>query len=135
MLSAIFIGIGCKCGVGADAVAALARATLLDAPPFLRAVLFTPARKADEPGLRAAAAALGLALVFLDDAELLARQDEFAARGAAPSPVAREKTGFASVAEAAALMGGGPGARLILPRRAADGVTCAVAAQASELDT
>jgi cobalt-precorrin 5A hydrolase len=135
MLSAISIGIGCKSGVGAEAVAALTRSTLLEAPPFARAVLFTPARKAGEPGLRAAASTLGFALVFLDDAEFLARQDEFSARGAAPSAVAREKTGFASVAEAAALMGGGPDARIIVPRRAADGVTCAVAAKASELDT
>jgi cobalt-precorrin 5A hydrolase len=135
MLSEIAIGLGCKSGVGADAVAALTRTTLRDAPPFARAVLFTPARKAAEPGLHAAAAALGLALVFLDDAEFLARQAEFATRGAKPSLVAHERTGLASVAEAAALMGGGPASRLILPRRAADGVTCAVAAQASEVDS
>jgi cobalamin biosynthesis protein CbiG len=134
MLSEIAIGLGCKSGVGAEAIAALTRATLLDAPPFARAVLFTPARKSGESGLRAAAATLGLALVFLDDAELLARQDEFSARGAQPSRIARERTGFASVAEAAALMGGGPDARLILRRRAADGVTCAVAARASEVE-
>lgn len=134
MLSEIAIGLGCKSGVGAEAVAALTRATLLDAPPFARAVMFTPARKAGEPGLRAAAATLGFMLVFLDDAELLARQDEFSARGAQASEIARTRTGFASVAEAAALMGGGPESRLIVPRRAADGVTCAVAAKASELD-
>ena len=56
---------------------------------------------------------------------------------AAPRPpcVAKEKTGFASVAEAAALMGGGPNAILIAPRRAKNNVTCALAAPADELKT
>ena len=128
MLSEIAIGIGCRKGVSADSVAALAREILRDTPPFFRAKIFTIGRKADEPGLHEAAASLGFPLVFLHEAEFLARQGEFLSRGAAASPRVEALTGFASIAEAAALMGGGPQARLILRRRAADGVTVAIAA-------
>jgi len=105
----------------------LLRTTLDDAPPFERATLFTVARKFGEAGLLEAAAYMGFEIVFLDEMEFLARQDEFLQRGAAPSRKAHELTGFSSIAEAAALMGGGSNAKLILRRRAADGVTCAVA--------
>jgi cobalt-precorrin 5A hydrolase len=134
MLSELALGFGCKTGVRAQDVAGLARALLAEAPPFKHARMFTPARKGREAGLHEAAAALGLELILLDDAEFLARQPEFLARGAAPSARALAATGLSSVAEAAALMGGGPGARLILRRRAAAGVTCALAAQAQELE-
>ncbi|HTI02212.1 MAG TPA: cobalamin biosynthesis protein, partial [Acidisoma sp.] len=40
---------------------------------------------------------------------------------------AQREVGLASVAEAAALAGAGPGGRLVLARIAADGVTCALA--------
>ena len=128
MLSDIAIGIGCRKGASADSIAALARELLRDAPPFSRARIYTIGRKADEAGLHEAAAFLGFPLVFLHEAEFLARQGEFLSRGAAASPRAEALTGFASVAEAAALMGGGPQARLILRRRAAHGVTVAIAA-------
>jgi cobalt-precorrin 5A hydrolase len=127
MLNEIAIGVGCKKGAGAAAVIELLRTTLDDAPSFGRATMFTVARKFGEPGLREAADYLGFEIVFLDETEFLARQDEFLQRGAAPSRKAHELTGFSSIAEAAALMGGGPQAKLILRRRAADGVTCAVA--------
>lgn len=132
MLSEIAIGVGCKQGATAAAVIALLRTTLDDAPPFGRATIFTVARKFGEPGLREAGLYLGFEIVFLDETEFLARQDEFMRRGAAPSRKAHELTGFSSVAEAAALMGGGPRATLILRRRAMDGVTCAVAAVETE---
>jgi cobalt-precorrin 5A hydrolase len=128
MLSEIAIGIGCRKGVSAESIAALAREMLADAPPFSRAKIFTIGRKADETGLKEAAASLGFALVFLHEAEFLARQGEFLSRGASASTPVEALTGFASVAEAAALMGGGPQARLILRRRAAHGVTAAIAA-------
>jgi cobalt-precorrin 5A hydrolase len=133
MLSPVAIGIGCRKGATAQAIAGLVQEMLGDAPPFSGATLFSIARKSEEAGLRDAAKALGLDLVFLDDAEFLARQGEFSARGAAASTKSLETTGFASVAEAAALMGGGPTARLILRRRAAHGVTCALAAPADAL--
>ncbi|WP_294536242.1 cobalamin biosynthesis protein [uncultured Rhodoblastus sp.] len=128
MLSEIAIGVGCRKGASAQSIAALAREILADAPAFSRAKIFTIGRKSDEPGLHEAAGALGLPLVFLDEAEFLARQGEFLLRGASASPRSQALTGLASVAEAAALMGGGHEARLILRRRAAHGVTAAIAA-------
>jgi cobalamin biosynthesis protein CbiG len=132
MLSEIAIGIGCRSGAPHEAIARLVREMLGEVQPFARATLFSIARKSNEAGLQAAAQALGFALVFVDDAEFLARQAEFAARGAETSAKSLETTGFASVAEAVALMGGGPTARLILRRRAEKGVTCAIAAPANE---
>ena len=129
----IAIGLGCSSRATAEEIRALVRDMLAAAPACAEATLFTLARKADHAALRAAAAQLGMAIIFLDEAEFAARQPEFFARGAAPSPTACEKTGFASVAEAAALMGGGSGARLIAPRRATKNVTCALAAPADEL--
>jgi cobalamin biosynthesis protein CbiG len=134
MLSEIAIGFGCRRGASAATIAALVEDVLCAAPPHGQAKIFTIARKAEEEGLRAAAASLGLPIVALDETEFAARQDEFCARGATPSEKTREKTGFASVAEAAALMGAGPSARLILRRRARDGTTCAVAAVLSGQD-
>jgi cobalt-precorrin 5A hydrolase len=128
MLREIAIGIGCRRGVSAGSIVTLACEILADSPPFSRAKIYTIGRKADEPGMHEAAASLGFPLVFLHEAEFLARQGEFLARGAKTSPRAEALTGFASVAEAAALMGGGPQARLILRRRAAGGVTVAIAA-------
>ncbi len=134
MLREIAIGFGCRKGASTAAIAALLQEVLRVAPPHAQAKIFTLARKAEEEGLRAAAASLGLQIVALDETEFAARQDEFCARGATPSEKVREKTGFASVAEAAALMGAGPSARLIVPRRARDGATCAAAAVLSEQD-
>jgi cobalt-precorrin 5A hydrolase len=128
MLSEIAIGIGCRKGASADSIAALAREVLRDAPPFSRGKIYAIGRKADETGLHEAAVSLGFPLVFLHEAEFLARQGEFLSRGATASARVEALTGFASVAEAAALMGGGPQARLILRRRAAHGVTVAIAA-------
>ena len=127
MLSEIAIGVGCKKGAGAAAVIELLRTTLDDAPPFGRATLLHRRAQIRRSGTARGGGALGFEIVFLDETEFLARQDEFLQRGAAPSRKAHELTGFSSIAEAAALMGGGPQARLILRRRAADGVTCAVA--------
>jgi cobalamin biosynthesis protein CbiG len=134
MLSAIAIGIGAATSARAEDIFALARAMLEEAPPHAQAKIFTLARKAETSALREAAARLGMEVVALDEAEFSARQNEFLARGATASALAHAKTGFASVAEAAALMGGGPSAVLIAPRRAQNNVTCALAAPADELN-
>jgi cobalt-precorrin 5A hydrolase len=133
MLSAIAIGIGATSSARAEDIFSLAQAMLVEAPPHMRAQIFTLARKAETSALRDAAARLGVEVVSLDEAEFSARQKEFLARGASASALVQEKTGFASVAEAAALMGGGPKAVLIAPRRAQNNVTCALAAPADEL--
>jgi cobalamin biosynthesis protein CbiG len=134
MARMIAIGLGCSSRASADEIDALVRDALDAAPAYAKATIFTLARKADHAALREAAARLGVEIAFLDEQEFAARQPEFLARGATPSSVALEKAGFASVAEAAALMGGGPGAKLIAPRRATKNVTCALAAPADELN-
>jgi cobalt-precorrin 5A hydrolase len=116
------IGVGLRTGVAAEAVVAAVREALsgLDTQP---AGLFTLDRRAGEPGLRAAAHALGLALEGLHPAALQARSAEAVTR----SRRSEAATGVPSVAETAALAGAGPGSRLVMPRRVVAGVTVAVA--------
>jgi cobalt-precorrin 5A hydrolase len=85
--------------------------------------LFSLADKRDEPGLNAAAKTLGFNLVFLSRDALAAVTPRLLTRSAA----AQSRFGLASVAEAAALAGGGPQASLLAPRLAANGATCAIA--------
>lgn len=123
MTARLAIGLGCRSGVTAEAVVALvedALARVAGAP----LALFTIADKRTEAGLWDASIRLGLPLVHLPRAALEA---------AAPAAVTRSERivalmGVPSVAECAALAGAGPGARLVLPRIAAGGVTCAIAA-------
>ena len=121
----IAVGIGCRrdstaSQIGAAVGAALAQAGLT---PDRIDVLAAPAFKADEPGIACASEALGLPVTFVDRLRLDAVQPLCATR----SPAAEEATGLAAVSEAAALAAAGRNARLLLPRIARDGVTCAVA--------
>jgi len=113
-------GIGCRRGVAAEEVlAAVAAARAAHGAPRLDALATLPA-KAGEPGIAAAARALGLPLVAAPaagDARLLTRSRASAAA-----------TGTGSASEAAALGAAGPGARLLGPRLALGRVTCAIAA-------
>jgi len=123
----VAIGVGCRAGVKGEAIAALARRALAEfnAPEGQRG-LFTLADKSDEPGMIAAAQALGAPLTALPLEALRAEEPRILTR----SPAARQRFGAASVAEAAALAGAGPGGRLLGPRLAANGATCAVALSA-----
>jgi cobalamin biosynthesis protein CbiG len=85
--------------------------------------MFTLAAKAGEPGLIEAARLLGVALTPLP-LEALEAQAE---RIVTPSAAARARFGAPNIAEAAALAGAGAGGRLLSPRLAADGATCALA--------
>ena len=85
--------------------------------------MFTLAAKAEEPGLIEAARLLRRALTPLP-LEALEAQAE---RILTPSAAARSRFGAPNIAEAAALAGAGQGGRLIGPRIAADGATCAIA--------
>lgn len=124
MSRVIAIGVGCRAGVEGEAIAALARRALAQAgPPEGELRLFTLAAKADEPGLAEAARLLGASLAALPLAALQAE----AGRILTPSAAAQARFGAPNVAEAAALAGAGRGARLIGPRLAADGATCAIA--------
>lgn len=125
----LHVGTGCKRGVDGDVIEARIRETLAGAnlAPAAVAALASADLKADEPGLRQAAAALDAPLHFFDAASLAAVPVPH------PSPKAAEVLGVAEVgvAEAAALLsarqsGGAP--TLLLPKSAARGVTVAVAA-------
>ena len=120
----VAIGIGCRKGVPGEAVAALARRALAEcAAPDGERRLFTLAAKAGEPGLVEAALLIGAPLTALPLESLQAE----AGRILTPSKPAQSRFGAPNVAEAAALAGAGAGGRLLGPRLAADGATCAVA--------
>lgn len=121
----IVAGIGCRKAASASDIeaaigAALERAGLagdtLDR-------LATSAEKSQEVGIAAAAAALGVPLVIVADAELTAA----GARTLTHSARVLELTGVPSLAEAAALAAGGDSARLLAPRVAVGAATCALA--------
>ncbi len=111
----IVAGIGCRRGCSAEEIVALVRS----AGPA--EALAAPAFKRDEPGLHEAARQLGLELRFVTDEDLAAVQKLCVTRSAA----AERATGHASIAEAAALAGGGV---LLRPRIASANATCALAA-------
>ena len=123
----VAIGVGCRAGVKGEAIAALVRRTLCElGTPEGERRLFTIAAKAGEPGLVDAARRLGARLTALPLAALEAEEARVLTRSAA----AERRFGTASVAEAAALAGAGPGSRLLGSRLKADGATCAVALSA-----
>jgi cobalt-precorrin 5A hydrolase len=120
----IVAGVGCRRGASAAAIetviaAALARAGLTS---HRLDVLATAAFKGDEPGIAAAAAARGLALILVAQADL-----ERAGGRATHSRRVAELMGVGSVAEAAALAAAGPAGRLVMPRIAIGPATCALA--------
>jgi len=124
MRRVVAIGVGCRAGVKGEKIAALARRALAEAGASdgeLR--VFTLAAKAGEPGIVEAARLLRATLTPLT---LEALQAE-AGRIVTPSAAARARFRAPNIAEAAALAGAGQGGRLLLPRLAADGATCAVA--------
>jgi cobalamin biosynthesis protein CbiG len=84
--------------------------------------------KAQEAGLHEAARELGLELVFLPLAALRARK----ATAATHSPRVQAMFGVGSVAEAAALVGAGPGSRLVAPRVTTPVAACALAKRAED---
>jgi cobalt-precorrin 5A hydrolase len=120
----VAIGVGCRSGVSGEAVAALARRALVefDAAEGERR-MFTLAAKVREPGLIEGARLIGATLTGLPLETLAAEAD----RILTPSEIVRARFGAPAIAEAAALAGAGAGARLLGPRLAADGATCAVA--------
>lgn len=121
----IIAGIGCRAGCGPEAIVAVVReaerrsgrrATALAAPQF----------KSAEPGLIAAAAALGLVLHLVTDAAMADMQPHCTTRSA----TALAATGHASIAEACCLAAAGPAATLVLSRLAHPRATCALAESA-----
>ncbi len=125
----IVAGIGCRAGVAADVVQAAVAAALRETGRAAADItlLATSTAKSAETGLVAAAAALGVRLLAVPDDAMLAA----APRCLTDSPRVRALTGLPSVAEAAALAAAGPGARLLAPRSAVGGATCALAEPAA----
>ena len=121
----IAIGIGCRRNCPAADIVALVRDALAALPEAGTAAmgLFSVAEKRGEPGLAAAAAALGLPLAFLDRSVLALVAGE--ARSC--SRRVEAMFGLPSVAETAALAVAGQGAVLLLPRLTCPTATCAVA--------
>jgi cobalt-precorrin 5A hydrolase len=121
----IVAGIGCRKGASADDIGAVIGAALARAGFAMQALglIAAPELKRGEQGVAAAAAALGVQLVLIPEADLKAA----GARAETRSERVLALIGIPSVAEAAALAGGGRSARLILPRIALGSATCALA--------
>ncbi len=119
----IAVGVGCRKACPEGDILALVRAALAALPGSMPGGVFTVAEKRGEPGLAAAAAALGLPLVFLDRAALRLVAGDARSR----SRRIEDMFGLPSVAETAALAGAGPGAVLLVPRLAGPTATCAIA--------
>lgn len=119
------VGIGCRKNVAAGEVLAGVEAVLAQhsIDRWAVAALATAAPKAQEPGIAAAAAELGLRLIAVEQEGL----QSVSPRCLTHSAASLAATGVASVSEAAALAAAGLGSRLLGPRIAAGNVTCAVA--------
>ena len=115
----IVVGVGCRMNVPAAAFVALVNRALAGR---IATALATPEFKAADAGLLEAARTLGLPVWPVDNAALARAQAGCVTR----SMAAERATGFASVAEAAALAAR-PGATLLLPRITDGRVTVALA--------
>jgi cobalt-precorrin 5A hydrolase len=122
----IVAGIGCRRGAPAAAITAVIDAALARAGLAKDAVgvIATAAAKGGEPGIAAAASALGVPLILVPTAELEAA----GVRTATRSERVVALMGVPSLAEAAALAAGGSTARLLAARIAIGPATCALAA-------
>lgn len=118
-------GIGCRSGVSAEQVESALQAALGPCLSTGRtvALIATPAAKGHEPGIIAAAAARGIPLVLISQADL----ETADSRALTRSERSIAAMNVHSVAEAAALAGAGPASRLLGPRIAIGAVTCALA--------
>jgi cobalt-precorrin 5A hydrolase len=121
-------GIGCRRGTSADAIESAIVAALAQAGSASHRIdlLATAAFKGDEPGIAAAAAARGIRLILIAQADL-----ERVGNRATHSRRVAGLVGVGSVAEAAALAAGGPAARLVVPRIVLGPATCALAETAA----
>jgi cobalt-precorrin 5A hydrolase len=121
----IVAGLGSRRAISAQQVDAAIDAALIHShlPSHRLDLIAVPALRAAEAGIRAAAAGRGIVLRLITQ-DLL--------EAANPRTVTRSKRSLAamnvhSVAEAAALAGAGPNARLLAPRICVGPVTCALA--------
>lgn len=121
----VVAGIGCRKGAPVEQVAAALDQALGAhrlGPPDV-AALATGGAKSREPAIHALAQARNWPLRIVADDELRAVADRCLTRSAQ----SMKHAALPSLSEAAALAAAGPGARLLGPRIARDGVTCALA--------
>ncbi|HLK82682.1 MAG TPA: cobalamin biosynthesis protein [Xanthobacteraceae bacterium] len=120
----IVAGVGCRKGVQAAEIEAAIMAAFAQAGVAVSrlGLIATSAAKGEEPGIAAAASAIGVPLVTIPPPDLAAA----GLRATTRSERVIALAGVPSVAEAAALAAGGPTARLIAPRIAAGPATCAL---------
>ena len=114
------LGVGCRRGTAAAAIAAAAERVFTDHHLSLRGVsaVCSIDLKKDEPGLLAFCRSLGLPLTTYSAEDLAAVPGDFT-----PSHFVKGITGVDNVCERAAVRRGGT---LIVPKQACDGVTVAV---------
>jgi cobalt-precorrin 5A hydrolase len=121
----IVAGVGCRRAISAAQVESAIEAALLHnrlADHQLK-VIAVPAMKGTEAGIVAAAAARGVPLMLVAQNALEAASSRTLTRSARSMAMMNVH----SIAEAAALAGAGPNARLLAPRVAIGPVTCALA--------
>lgn len=123
----VIVGVGCRRGAKAGDIEAAIREALSRANVELNEVRLIASIdiKADEPGLAAAAHALGLPLRFIAADEIRSCMRDFT-----HSPLAQDKLGVPAVAEPAALLAGRR-TRLIQPRLIINSITVALAREDS----
>ncbi|MBQ3661026.1 MAG: cobalt-precorrin 5A hydrolase [Firmicutes bacterium] len=120
----LHLGIGCRRGTSAEQIRHLVEETLkeYDIDPQAVADVSSIDVKADEEGLLAFAKELGVPARFYSAEELQQVPGDFS-----PSAFVQSKVGVDNVCERAAVKSAGEGAKLIIRKTAADGVTVAVA--------
>ena len=126
------LGIGCERGVSSEEIEELARSCLDGAglAPESVAAVFSIDLKADEPGVHALAASLGVPARFFAAAVLEAE----ASRLRNPSELVFRAVGCHGVAEGAALAAAGPGGELVVEKTKSARATCAIARAPEPLD-
>jgi len=124
------IGLGARNGVDAATLVELVKRVAEDLRITLdEAALFTTESKETEPGFQEAARQLGLTLTFLSLGSLKKRRGSSKTH----SPRVQAMFGVGSVSEAAALVGAGPGSRLLGPRQSTPMAACAIAVAAEPI--
>lgn len=124
MTARLVVGAGCSLGCPPEELAALVSDALAAAGGEVVAVA-TVDRRAQEPCLVALASSRGVPLRTHAAAALAA------VAVPSPSDVVARHVGTPSVAEAAALLSAGPGARLAVAKRRSAHATCAIAEEAA----
>lgn len=120
----IVAGIGCKRGSQSAEIVAAVHATLatFNLSKEDLGLIATGEIKRDEQGLAQAAGLLNLPLLILDQGRL----DGAAEKCLTTSQASLDASGVPSLSEASAIVAAGPNGRLLGPRLALDGVTCAL---------